>query len=190
VLDVAKDIHSNFFNKYRCYNYRKHTINSGEVGLSSFLKKKYFNDLHIVYDLNYFRKKYFRLCKSSEGEAFFNNYLMMLSDIVLRTEGLVRYESKKKNRQFYISSFLENLEKLSNIHYGTLPFLSKIYLIKKDICLRANFPMSYVVDLLESKWSSDKEIIREAKIIIREKSNQSSMKGNILKYFLFKFGRF
>jgi len=185
--DVALDLRNNFFLNYKCFNHRKHTINNGEVGISTYLKKHYGKDIRVIYDINYLRKNFSRINKDPIRKNEFYQYLFLLAHVVLRTEGILKID--KDNPEFNIASFLENLENCSNVHYGIAPLAHKIRMFKKDMALRAKFPMSYVLKIFQTKWKIDKDFNDEIYVTIREKANASSFSNNPFKYFLFKIGR-
>jgi hypothetical protein len=185
--DVALDLRKNFFLNYKCFNHRKHTINHGEVGISTYLKKHYSKDIRVIYDINYLRKNFSRINKDPVKQNEFYQYLFLLAHVVLSTEGIVKID--KDNPEFNIASFLENLENCSNVHYGIAPLAHKIRMFKKDMALRAKFPMSYVLKIFQSKWKLDQDFNDEINVTIREKANASSFSNNPFKYFLFKIGR-
>jgi hypothetical protein len=185
--DVALDLRNNFFLNYKCFNHRKHTINHGEVGISTYLKKYYSKDIRVIYDINYLRKNFSRINKDPVKQNDLYQYLFLLAHVVLRTEGILKID--KDNPEFNIASFLENLENCSNVHYGIAPLAHKIKMFKKDMALRAKFPMSYVLQIFQSKWKLDPDFNDEINVTIREKANASSFSNNPFKYFLFKIGR-
>lgn len=185
--EVALNLKNEFFEKYKCFNHRKHVINYGEVGISTYLKKNYSKDIRVIYDINYLRKNFSRINKDPIRKNEFFQYLFLLAHVVLRTEGILKID--KDNSEFNITSFLENLENCSNVHYGIAPLAHKIRMFKKDMALRAKFPMSYVLKVFQTKWKLDKDFNDEINVTIREKANASSFSNNPFRYFLFKIGR-